>query len=171
MRGPSDRTFSAVLSIDRDEKGIRLIANRAHVVEPKHQSASIEIVSGRRKIAGLQQWQEIRHMRIGEIHLLAETMMAVLFVELSPYARVKGLAVQIERRLKLDKDGRCCLRKLKIELAAFQDPLGGAEEEDFILQDWSAKLRAGIPTQQKRSLAIENLGRIRGIQLVVAVKK
>jgi len=43
--------------------------------------------------------------------------------------------------------GGCCLRKLKIELAAFQDPLGGAEEEDFILQDWSAKLRAGIPTQ------------------------
>src|SRR5260221_12505694 len=97
--------------------------------------------------------------------------MAVLFGELSPSRRVKGLAVQIERWLKLDKAGRCCLWKLKIELPAFQDPLGRTEEEDFILQDWSAKLRAGIPTQQKRSLAIQNLGRIRGIQLVVAVKK
>src|SRR6266404_9041326 len=100
-------------------------------------------------------------MRISEIHLLAKTMMAELFVKLGPNTGIKGLGVQIEWRFKLNKDGRCRRRKLKIELAAFQDTFGGTEEEDFILQNWSAKLRAGIPTQQKRSPAIQNLGRIR----------
>jgi len=37
------------------------------------------------------------HAYCGEIHFAGMDLMAVLFVELSPDARVKGLAVQIER--------------------------------------------------------------------------
>jgi len=49
--GSNDRTFPAVLSIDSDEKRIRLIANGSHVVEAKHEAASIEIVSSRGEIS------------------------------------------------------------------------------------------------------------------------
>src|SRR5437660_1729139 len=108
-------------------------------------------------------------MRISEIHLLAKAMMAELFVKLGPNTGIKGLGVQIEWRFKLDQDGRCCRRKLKIELAAFQDTFGGTDEEDGVTPAFSKNL--GSPVQTRILLTVDgNAGhQLQQVEIIPAI--
>src|SRR6267154_702167 len=110
-------------------------------------------------------------MGIRQIELLAEPVMAKLLIELGAGSRVVRLCVQIDGGFELDEKGRSRGQELKVDLAALQDAFGRAKEEDFILDDRPADLGAGIPAQQEGHLAVENFGRVGGVELVIAVEE
>src|SRR5947209_17213865 len=120
MRGPGHGGLASILHKNVEQVRTRLISQRGRVTEAQHQAAGVEVVSRRRQVDGGQQGQEIRHVRVGQIELLAKPMVAELLVEFSASACVVDFRMEVEGSFQLNQDGRRCWKKLKVELAALQ---------------------------------------------------
>src|SRR4051794_4843353 len=108
-------------------------------------------------------------MRIRQVHLFAEPITADLLVELRPEAGIKRFRVVIERGFEKNQRVWCMRRKLKVEIAAFQNALSGNEKEVTIFDEWTAELAIRVPAQQEWSAL--SSGEITGIQVVIAVEE
>jgi len=96
---------AAILYVYIEQQRIRLIANVAKSLNPSINRRNRDCCASK-AVDGLQQRQEIRHMRVRQIDLLAHTMMAQLFVNLARARVYVGLRVEVKRSFELDQD-RC----------------------------------------------------------------
>ena len=153
MRAAVDGRFASILTIEGKEQRIALIPDRRGVVESEHHTARAKIVACRRQTER-EQRKKVRDMGIGVVDLLAEAMVSPLLVQLGAQPRIVQLGMLVEGRFLLNQYGWRNRRKLKIELAAFEDALRRRKEENLVFHNWAANLHAWVPAQQKRCLAI-----------------
>src|SRR5256885_1948563 len=153
MRRLHIRRFPTILRIHIEKERICLIVQYHQVAKSEHQAARIEIVARRRQVNSLDQRQEIRHVAVGQIDLLAHAMVAYLFVQPGACPRVVGFRVEVKGSFELDQDRRRGRWELKIQLPAFKNALSGSEEENLVLADRPTYLDAWVVAQQERSVS------------------
>src|SRR5882724_4427428 len=77
--------------------------------------------------------------------------------------------MEIEGGFDVDEWWRDAVGKNEIEVAAFENALRRAEEENFIANDGATEVGGGIPAEKKGSARC-SIGNVVGVEFVVAVK-
>src|ERR1700676_5335215 len=149
MRGASPLRVGAILKIGVRNPRIRSVAEGPEIVESEHQSPAIEVFPRVRQIDRSRQWEVIRDVSVGIIHLFGDVMVADIFIQLESRTRFVGEGVFIERGFKCNKAGRQIGIEDEIQVAALQDALSRTEEKNFVLHDRSAEIGGGIPAVEK----------------------
>src|SRR5690348_12669137 len=107
--------LTPILPVNIKDERVPGLAQQREIGPTEHQTPRVRIGSRRRQISRFGQWQKIRYMHIGEVHLLAEPITANLLVELHSQSGIKSSRVLIKRGFENCEGVWCTQRKLEIE--------------------------------------------------------